>query len=108
MEVRSEVTKLKELGVMPNHDDSVEDIVIENFESLLGSLGKSINKDEGEILIQIFPKESCYGLEWTLLHLVESLFTQINKSEYEELILKCNSFEWKDSLLTRLEKSKEL
>ncbi|GIQ60853.1 hypothetical protein Flavo103_39890 [Flavobacterium collinsii] len=34
MEVRSEVTKLKELGVMPNHDDSVEDIVVENSKEL--------------------------------------------------------------------------
>jgi hypothetical protein len=107
MEVRSEVIELKELGVMPNHDDdTVEDIVIENFENLLGSLGGSINKDEGEILIQIFPEESCYGLEWTLLHLIESLFTQISKSEYEELILKCNSLEWKNLLLTRVENSK--
>lgn len=105
MEVRSEVIKLKELGVIPSHDDdSVEVIVIEN---LLGSLGKSINKDEGEILIQIFPRESCYGLEWRLLHLIESLFVQINKSEYEELILKCNSLEWKNLLLTRLENSKK-
>lgn len=108
MEIRTEVIELKKLGVMPNHDDdNVEDIVIEKFENLLGSLGGRINKDEGDVLIKIFPKESCYGLEWTLLHLIESLFRQITKSEYEELILKCNSAEWKNLLLTRLENSKE-
>lgn len=108
MEIRSEVIELKKLGVIPNHDDdSVENIVIEKFEKLLGSLGGTVNKDEGEILIQIFPKESCYGLEWSLLYLIESLFKQITKSEYEELIFKCNSPEWKNLLLTRLENSKE-
>ncbi|MFB9077972.1 hypothetical protein ACFFLS_04800 [Flavobacterium procerum] len=108
MEIRSEILELKKLGVIPNHDDdSVEDIVIEKFENLLGSLGPTINKDEGEMLILIFPKESCYGLEWTLLHLIESLFKQINKFEYEELILKCNSPEWKKLLLDRFRNSKE-
>lgn len=76
MEIRNEVIELKNLGVMPNHDD---DSVIEKIENLLDSLAGTICKDEGEILILIFPKESCYGLEWRLLHLIVSLFKQINK-----------------------------
>lgn len=91
---------------MPNHDDdTVEDEIIDQFENLLGSIEKPVNSDEAEILIQLFPKESCFGIEWTLLHLVESIFKEIDHKEYKELIMKCNSKEWKETLLTRFSNS---
>ncbi|QYS87184.1 hypothetical protein JJC03_04420 [Flavobacterium oreochromis] len=103
MEIRKEVLELKNIGVMPNHDDDVDDSVIEDFENKLGFLGKNLNLKEAEILITLFPRESCFGLEWTLLHLIESLFNQIDLDEYEKLISKCNSSEWRDLLISRVE-----
>lgn len=106
MKIRTEIIKLKELGKMPNHDDdTVEDDIIDQFENLLGSIEKPVNKDEAEILVKLFPKESCFGIEWTLLHVVESVFKLIDFEEYKELIMKCNSEEWKETLITRLNNS---
>ncbi|MFK6999549.1 hypothetical protein [Flavobacterium oreochromis] len=103
MKTRKEVLELKNLGVMPNHDDDIHHSVIEDFENKLNSVEKPLNKKEAELLITLFPKESCFGLEWTLLHLIESLFNQINLDDYEKLVSKCNSNEWRDLLEYRVQ-----
>lgn len=106
MKIRNEINRLNELGQMPNHDDdTVQDSVIEEYENLLGSINKPINKKEAEILVKLFPKESCYGIEWTLLHIVESVYNTISRDEYNDLIAKCNSNEWKETLFSRLNNS---
>ena len=98
--IRKNIIKLKELGRIPNHEE--EDNLIEEFEFLLSTIEKPITKEEGEVLILLFPREHCFGLESTLLHLIESLFTEISLPEYRNLVLLCDNDIWKETLLERL------
>ena len=103
--IREQIRELEKLGQMPddssNEDPSI-DVMIDQYEELLGSISKPITFEEGEILIKLFPETTFYGLEWTLLHLIESLFKQIDFDKYENLLKKCPSIQWKETLLDRL------
>ena len=59
------------------------------------------------ILIKLFPPSALYGIEWTLLHLIESVYSEIKSLEYRELINECNSTEFKKMLVQRLNNSQQ-
>ena len=87
--IRKEIIELQKMGRMPNeslNDDPSLDNIIEQYDELLQSIEKPISVNEGEILIKLFPENSFYDLQWTLLHLIESLFTVIEIEKYENLI----------------------
>jgi len=102
--IRTQIEALRILGRMPNESlddpDSIDDI-IDKYDELLDSIEKPIKIEEAEILINLFPDSAFYDLHWTLLHLIESLFKQIENSDYKNLIEKCPSEEWREILLVR-------
>ncbi|MGG6229998.1 hypothetical protein [Tenacibaculum sp. SDUM215027] len=102
--IRESIEELKKMGRMPNESlddpDSIDD-VIDRYDELLESIEKPITSEEAEILISLFPQNAFYDLHWTLLHLIESLFNSIENSDYKELIEKCPSEEWRETLLVR-------
>ncbi|WP_255373695.1 hypothetical protein [[Flexibacter] sp. ATCC 35103] len=103
--IREEIKKIEKMGRMPNeslNDDASIDKQIEQYDELLQSIVKPISLQEGEVLIKIFPENSFYDLQWTLLHLVESLFGKIDNNKYQDLIKNCPSVEWKETLNVRL------
>ena len=91
--MRKEVEQLALMGAMPNETD--ERITAE------------FTWDEAHILIKLFPSTALYGIEWTLLHLIESVYSEINSLEYRELINECNSTEFKEMLVQRLNNSQQ-
>lgn len=108
--IRGEVIKLDKIGRMPNeslNDDPSIDDLIDQYDELLESIEKPISLEEGEILIKLFPENSFYDLHWTLLQLIESLFGQIEIEKYENLIKKCPSSEWRETLSVRLKNGKD-
>jgi hypothetical protein len=108
--IRQEIIELQEMGRMPNetlNDDPSVDNIIEQYDELLESIEKPISWDEGEILIKLFPDNAFYDLQWTLLHLIESLFKVIEIENYENLIEKCPCTEWKETMRIRLENGKK-
>ena len=73
MTIRAEVLALVALGPMPAEDaSSVEEI--ETVERRLHAIAGPVSVDEARLLVQAFPESdaSCFGLAWTLLHLVET------------------------------------
>lgn len=107
--IRQEIKELEKMGRMPNetlNDDPSVDNIIEQYDELLESIEKPISLDEGEILIKLFPENAFYDLQWTLLQLIESLFKVIEIEKYENLIEKCPSTEWKETMKVRLENVK--
>ena len=82
--MRKEVEQLALMGAMPNETD--ERITAE---------------------LILFPPTALYGIEWTLLHLIESVYSEINSLEYRELINECNSTEFKEMLVQRLNNSQQ-
>ncbi|MEV6924334.1 hypothetical protein AB0M46_07485 [Dactylosporangium sp. NPDC051485] len=74
--IRAEVREFLRLGPLPSEedgDDSDEAIeVIEAVERALHAIAKPVTQEEAEALIEAFGPDTCFGLAWTLLHLVES------------------------------------
>lgn len=108
--IRQQIIELQKMGRMPNeslNDDRSVDNIIEQYDELLESIEKPISLNEGKILIKLFPENAFYDLQWTLLHLIESLFKVIEIEKYENLIEKCPSTEWKETMKIRLENGKD-
>ena len=106
--MRKEVEQLALMGAMPNEtDERITAELIYEYEDLLCKIVKPITWDEAHILIKLFPPTALYGIEWTLLHLIESVYSEINSLEYRELINECNSTEFKEMLVQRLNNSQQ-
>jgi len=69
--MRNAVERLVQLGSLPGADDVEEDRLIE-FERLLKAIMPPVTDDEARALAKLFGPDDCYGLAWTLLHLIET------------------------------------
>jgi hypothetical protein len=102
--MRKEFLELQASGRMPNEsiddDESVDDIVA-SYDSILEKITLPITYEEGEILINLFPENAFYDLQWSLLKLVESLIKTVDNEKYRVLINRCPSKEWRNSLNVR-------
>ena len=106
--MRKEVEQLALMGAMPDAaDERITAALVDEYADLLGKIVKPITLDEAHILIKLFPPTALYGIEWTLLHLIESVYSEINSLEYTELINECNSTEFKNMLVQRLNNSQQ-
>ena len=98
--MRKEVEQLALMGAMPDEaDERITAALVDEYADLLGKIVKPVTLDEAHILIKLFPPTALYGIEWTLLHLIESVYSEIKSLEYRELINECNSTEFKNCLL---------
>lgn len=74
--MRNEILQLKDLGRMPNESindsDSIDEL-INAYDTLLEQIQLPISFDEAMVLVQIFPENAFYDLQWSLLRLVESV-----------------------------------
>lgn len=67
---RPSVRRLAELGPLP--DEQADESRIAAHERALRDITPPVNADEAALLVTLFGPDDCYGLAWTLLHLVES------------------------------------
>ena len=96
------------MGAMPDEaDERITAALVDEYADLLGKIVKPVTLDEAHILIKLFPPTALYGIEWTLLHLIESVYSEIKSLEYRELINECNSTEFKKMLVQRLNNSQQ-
>lgn len=73
MAFRSEVEAFVRLGPLPAEgDDSETDEQFEERTRLLHAIGSPVTDEEARLLASCFGVDNCFGLAWTLLHLVES------------------------------------
>lgn len=101
--VQSEIEKLAKLGPMPDEsDDNANSELVDEYAYLINSIKKPISLEEAKVLIKLFPPIALYGVEWSLLHLIESVYKYIPYSEYIDLLNECNSEENKSLLLKRV------
>jgi hypothetical protein len=64
---------LHQLGPFPSdRDDSSTVEQIEEIEHLLHAIAKPVSDEEAQLLLDCFGVDTCFGLAWTLLHLVET------------------------------------
>jgi hypothetical protein len=74
--MRDEVLKLVTLGPMPAEvDTTLDDIpLLKEYEDLLEAIERPVTDEEARALMILFgeSEDSCFGLKWSVLHLVES------------------------------------
>jgi hypothetical protein len=70
MAIRDEVQVLVDAGEFPTENASVEQIA--ETERLLEQIAAPLSDEEAHALATIFGPDNCYGLSWTLLHLIET------------------------------------
>ena len=69
--VRDQVRDLRKLGPLPaEREASVEQL--KAYEVLLHAITKPLTDEEARSLACLFGPDECFGLAWTLLHLVEA------------------------------------
>lgn len=121
--IQEAVSKIQKLGIPP---EGFEDVTFpgddkfpsdetldlwEEYETAVVSIHTPITWEEAEILIKCCPVDHMAGIEWSLLHCIESCLgndCRENPEEierYKKIILECNSDMMKDLLLSRFEAS---
>lgn len=72
MAVREEVRQLVDMGPFPSEDTATEADLKER-ETLLKQIQRPVTNEEARVLVTLFgPPDTCFGLAWTLLHLIET------------------------------------
>ena len=107
--MRNEILQLKDLGRMPNESINDPDNIVEvirSYDELLKRIQLPISFDEAMVLVQIFPENAFYDLQWSLLKLVESVCVD-DENKYIQLINSCPSQEWRDTLNARYANNKK-
>lgn len=69
--MRQVVLDLVQLGTLPA-GDAADVSEIELFERALGAITKPVSNDEARAMVKLFGADDCFGLAWTMLHLIES------------------------------------
>jgi hypothetical protein len=70
MVVRRTVGDFVSLGPLP--DESSGEATIAQYQSYLVRIEPPVTDDEAALLVGSFGPDDCYGLAWTLVHLIES------------------------------------
>jgi hypothetical protein len=94
--MRQAVRTLASLGPLPA-SDLAEQGEVERYQELLGSISAPVTDEEAAALLLLFGPDDCFGLAWTLLHLIES-------SPGWPLFAVCQqapATEWRERLLRR-------
>ena len=68
--MRVEVADLVKLGPLPASTAAVEEIA--KHEKALGRIQPPVTDEEADALLRLFGPDDCYGLAWSLVHLIES------------------------------------
>lgn len=70
--MRTEIERLIRLGPFPPESEASLEFLRE-MEELIASIKKPVTNEEAKTLISLFePPDSCYGLAWSVLHLIET------------------------------------
>jgi hypothetical protein len=67
--MRDEVRRLIELGPLPDESAPLE--AFQRVEKALHAITPPPSPEEARALVRLFGPDDCYGMAWTLLHLVE-------------------------------------
>lgn len=71
MSVRPEVLRLAVLGALPRSSVATEDD-LQHRTGLLTAIRPPLNAEEAAALLGCFGPDDCFGVAWTLLHLLET------------------------------------
>jgi hypothetical protein len=98
MTIRDEVQEFHRLGPLPSEQDESEgsDERLEEAGRLLDAIERPVTDEEARLLVESFGEDNCFGLAWTLLHLIETSPSSVVTAEPPE-----GSNMWIETLWTR-------
>lgn len=70
-QIRPCVARILNLGPLPGSEEATESILKE-FEAALEGVSRPLSHSESIALLASFGDDDCFGLAWTLLHLMET------------------------------------
>lgn len=99
------IRQMYELGKMPDGSiDGPLDDVVERWQDLTESIELPLTKEEAEVLIALFPEDDLFGLAWNMMQAVESVLPDVlSIAEYRNLVNRCESELWRETMLKRLD-----
>ena len=65
------VKRLIQIGPLPSSSAATVSVLRE-LEALIGEVQTPITDNEARALVQLFAPDDCFGLVWSLLHLIET------------------------------------
>ena len=105
--IRPEIEELERLGPLPADDDDDPGIDRKLFdvEHLLAAVDPPVTVEEAQVLAALFPRDggTCYGLAWSLLHLIETL----DADDLGAVVTGVNSAQWRKMFEQRLENAED-
>jgi hypothetical protein len=69
--MRQAVVDLVALGALPS-ERSADPVVIQRYETLIRSIQAPVTDEEATALVGLFGADDCFGLAWSLVHLIET------------------------------------
>lgn len=71
MTIQLAIKNLRELGRLPC-SENIDPSTVEKYEGLLTKTKRPISDEEACVLVQVLGPDDCFGLAWTLVHLIET------------------------------------
>lgn len=69
--MRPEIEELTKLGPLPT-EQAVDVELIRHYESLIHKIQTPVTDEEATALTTLFGNDSCFGLAWTLINIIET------------------------------------
>jgi hypothetical protein len=69
--IRPEVQAFLDAGPLPSEDEATEEQLV-MLQAGLKGISRPVTDDEAQWLATAFGPDNCYGLSWSLLHLIET------------------------------------
>jgi hypothetical protein len=92
MTIRGAVADFAERRPLPAEDDATQE-GIELLEGLLNVIAAPVSDEEAQALLGTFGPDGCFGLAWSVLHLIESApsalsaeYSQNSENEWVKLL----------------------
>jgi hypothetical protein len=74
--MRKEVTELEKMGALPHFqlilDNPEGEALLKKYEELITSIQPPVTDDEARVLVGVLGPGDCFGVEWALIHLIET------------------------------------
>lgn len=99
--MQTAIEQLRTLGPLP--PESTEDIdLIQRWQDTLALVSSPVDTSEAQVLCTLFGPDGCFGLAWSLVHLIETA-TDLS----DEYLAQLPPNEWIHSLLVARKNAKK-
>lgn len=65
------ISELEKLGPLPS-SKSRDLTILKKYQELIASIRPPVTDEDARALVRLFGPDECFGLAWSMLHLVES------------------------------------